>query len=80
MRVWLNGKLLEVVESFKYLGSISKDARVRMDVRQRVSEGAFKSIWIVKEVGMRAKKGLVVQDHCYAYYAAWRGVLGDESW
>ena len=28
------------------------------DVSQRVSDGAMKSIWRVKEVGIRVKKGL----------------------
>ena len=64
LKVWLNGELIEEVVLFKYLGSvISKDARVSMDVRQSVSEGAaaygaMKSIWRLKEVGMKVKKGL----------------------
>ena len=64
LKVWLNGELIEEVVLFKYLGSvISKDARVSTDVRQSVSEGAaaygaMKSIWRLKEVGMKVKKGL----------------------
>ena len=72
--------MLGEVESFKYQGSIiSKDAGVSMDVRQRVSEeaaayGAMKSIWRVKEVGMRAKKG------SYESIIVPTAVYGDESW
>ena len=55
------------------------DAGVSMDVRQRVSEaaaayGAMKSIWKVKEVGMKAKKGL------YESIIVPTVVYGGESW
>ena len=64
LNVRLNGEVLEEVETFKYLGSIiGKDVGVSKDVSQRVSDGAaaygtMKSIWRVKEVGIRVKKGL----------------------
>ena len=64
LNVRLNGELLEEVETFKYLGSvIGKGTGVSKDVRQRVSDGAaaygaMKSVWRVKEVGMRVKKAL----------------------
>ena len=80
MNVHLNGEVLGEVESFKYLGRIiSKDAGVSMDVRQRVREGAaaygaMESIWRVKEVGMRVKKGL------YESIVVPTVIYGGESW
>ena len=80
LNVRLNGEVLEEVESFKYLGSvISKGVGVSNDVRQRVSEGAaaygaMKSIWKVKEVGMRVKKGL------YESIVVPTVMYGGESW
>ena len=67
MRVHINGELHEEVRRIfevLYLGSvISKDAGVSVDMRQIVNEGVatyggMKSIWRMKEIGMKAKKGL----------------------
>ena len=64
LSVRLNGEVLEEVESFRYLGSeICRSAKMSVEVEQRMKEGmaafgAMKSIWRVKEVGMKAKKTL----------------------
>ena len=80
LNVRLNGEVLEEVETFKYLGSvIGKGTGVSKDVRQRVSDGAaaygaMKSVWRVKEVGMRVKKAL------YESIVVPTVLYGGESW
>ena len=80
LNVRLNGDVLEEVESFKYLGSvISRGGGVSVDVRQRMSDGAaaygaMKSIWRVKEVGVRVKRAL------YESIVVPKVLYGAESW
>ena len=60
----LNGRTLEQVDSFKYLGSkVCKDGSVKGEVNHRLSEGA--KVWgalgkvcKVRTVGLKAKKNM----------------------
>ena len=78
--IMLNGERMEVVSSFKYLGScFSSDGGVKDDVSMRVSEGmktfgAMKRVWSERSVNVRVKREL------YERIVVPTVMYGSESW
>ena len=76
----LNGERLEVVNSFKYLGScFSSDGGVKEDVSMRLGEGmrafgAMKRVWSGRSVTVRVKREL------YERVVVPTVMYGSESW
>ena len=62
LNIVLNGERMEVVNSFKYLGScFSSDGGVKEDVSMRVGEGmktfgAMKRVWSARSVTLNVKR------------------------
>ena len=80
MNIMLNGERMEVVNSFKYLGScFSSDGGVKEDVSMRVGEGmktfgAMKRMWSGRSVTVRVKREL------YERIVGPTIIYGSESW
>ena len=80
LNVMLNGEALEVVDQFKYLGSvIAANGGVEADVRHSVNEGckvlgALKGVMKNRGLGMNVKKVL------YEKVAVPTVMYGSESW
>ena len=78
--IMLNGERMEVVNSFKYLGScFSSDGGVKEDVSMRVGEGmrtfgAMKRMWSGRSVTVRVKREL------YERVVVPTVMYGSESW
>ena len=80
LEIMLNGERMEVVTSFKYLGScFSSDGGVKEDVSMRVGEGmrtfgAMKRMWSGRSVSLRVKREL------YERIVVPTVMYGSESW
>ena len=80
MNIMLNGERMEVVNSFKYLGScFSSDGGLKEDVSRRVGEGmktfgAMKRMWSGRSVTVRVKREL------YERIVLLTVMYGSESW
>ena len=78
--IMLNGERMEVVNSFKYLGScFSNEGGVKEDVSMRVREGmktfgAMKRVWSERSVSMRVKREL------YERIVVPTVMYGSETW
>merc|ERR1712002_202066 len=78
--IMLNSERMEVVSSFKYLGScFSSDGGVKDDVSMRVSEGmktfgAMRRVWSERSVNVRVKREL------YERIVVPTVMYGSESW
>ena len=78
--IMLNGERMEVVNSFKYLGScFSSDGGVKEDVSMRIGEGrktfgAMKSMWSCRSVSLNVKKEL------YERIVVPTVMYGSETW
>ena len=78
--IMLNGERMEMVNSFKYLGScFSSDGGVKEDVSMRVGEGmrafgAMKRVWSGRSVNVRVKREL------YERVVVPTIMYGSESW
>merc|ERR1711895_362877 len=80
LNIMLNGERMEVVNSFKYLGScFSSDGGVKEDVSMRVGGGmrafgAMKRVWSGRSVNVRVKREL------YERVVVSTIMYGSESW
>ena len=80
LNITLNGERMEVVSSFKYLGScFSRGGGVKEDVSMRIGEGmktfgAMKSMWSCRSVSLNVKKEL------YERIVVPTVMYGSETW
>ena len=80
LNIRLNGDMMEVVDSFKYLGScFSSDGGVKGDVCMRIQEGvkafdAMKKVWNERNVTLEVKREL------YERIVVPTVMYGSETW